>query len=135
MLIIFTELFCILYSDLPTGKPSPSTSHNISKALSVLLSDTSGMRPVMFSVSEAMRGRPYWIRAGTEICYYKNHFIRSTRTTGGVRGKSYYTASFTLNFKHDQDSVYLAYHYPYTYTMLQVRRCLRRNVPIIIMHM
>ena len=82
----------------------------------------SGMKPVMFSVVDAMQGQPSWSRAGSEICYYKNHFVRSAQTTGGVRGKSYYTATFTLNFKHANDVCYLAYHYPYTYSLLQVSR-------------
>jgi len=81
---------------------------------------SSGMRPVMFSVSEALQGRPYWYRVGTRICYYKNHFVRSSQTAGGMRGKMYYTASFTITFKQQHDVCYLAYHYPYTYTMLQV---------------
>ena len=80
------------------------------------------MKPVMFSVVDAMQGQPSWSRAGSEICYYKNHFVRSAQTTGGVRGKSYYTATFTLNFKHANDVCYLAYHYPYTYSLLQVSR-------------
>ena len=79
-----------------------------------------GMKPVMYSVCEASQGRPYWTRVGTEICYYKNHFVRSSQTTGGVRGKTYFTSTFTVTFKHDRDVCYLAYHYPYTYSMLQV---------------
>jgi len=78
------------------------------------------MRPVMFSVSEALQGRPYWYRVGTRICYYKNHFVRSSLTAGGMRGKTYYTASFTVTFKQQHDVCYVAYHYPYTYTMMQV---------------
>lgn len=85
-----------------------------------MLQCCSGMRPVMFSVAEAMKGRPYWIRVGSEICYYKNHFLRSSQTTGGVRGKSYYTATFSIVFKHNKDVCYMAYHYPYTYSMLKV---------------
>ena len=79
------------------------------------------MRPVMYSVTEAMQGRPHWVRTGTEICYYKNHYIRSSQTVGGVKGKSYYTATFNITFQHEKDVCYLAYHYPYTYTMLQVQ--------------
>ncbi|KAJ8304681.1 hypothetical protein KUTeg_018264, partial [Tegillarca granosa] len=78
-----------------------------------------GMKPVMFSVMEAMEGRPYWTRVGTDICYYKNHFARSPQATGGVKGKTYFTATFTVKFKHNKDVCYMAYHYPYTYTTLQ----------------
>ncbi|XP_078313843.1 cytosolic carboxypeptidase 1-like isoform X2 [Crassostrea virginica] len=78
-----------------------------------------GMKPVMFSVSDAMDGKPYWFRTGSSICYYKNHFTRSAQATGGVKGKTYYTATFTVTFKNDKDICYLAYHYPYTFTTLQ----------------
>jgi len=74
----------------------------------------------MFSVAEAVAGRPYWLRVGSKICYYKNHFMRSAETTGGVKGKSYYTTTFSVTFPHENDVCYLAYHFPYTYTMLQV---------------
>lgn len=30
-----------------------------------------GMQVLMYSVQEAIRGRPCWIRTGTDICYYK----------------------------------------------------------------
>ena len=82
-----------------------------------------GMKPLMFSVVEAMQGRPAWLRVGKDICYYRNHFLRSSQTTGGVKGKAYYTATFTIRFLHNCDVCYLAYHYPYTYTMLRVSRC------------
>ena len=79
-----------------------------------------GMQPLLFSVKESIEGRPHWTRTGSEICYYKNHFTRSSQTTGGVRGKTYYTATFTIMFPHNNDVCYMAYHYPYTYTTLQV---------------
>ncbi|XP_076102521.1 cytosolic carboxypeptidase 1-like isoform X2 [Mytilus galloprovincialis] len=78
-----------------------------------------GMKPVMFSVTESIEGRPFWSRVGTDICYYKNHFTRSAQATGGVKGKTYFTATFTVKFKHNKDICYMAYHFPYTYTTLQ----------------
>ncbi|XP_075922943.1 cytosolic carboxypeptidase 1 isoform X3 [Petromyzon marinus] len=77
-----------------------------------------GMQPVMYSVREAMAGRPHWVRAGTDICYYKNSFSRSSAAAGGQRGKSYYTLTFTVTFFHKDDACYFAYHFPYTYTSL-----------------
>eukprot|EP00057_Strongylocentrotus_purpuratus_P005530 XP_003731176.1 PREDICTED: cytosolic carboxypeptidase 1 [Strongylocentrotus purpuratus] len=79
-----------------------------------------GMQPVMYSVHEAMEGSPHWERVGSEIAYYKNNYSRSTAATGGQKGKTYFTFAFTLTFKHDKDICYLAYHYPFTYTTLQV---------------
>ncbi|ROL54570.1 Cytosolic carboxypeptidase 4, partial [Anabarilius grahami] len=74
-----------------------------------------GMQPVLYSVREALEGRPHWVRTGSEICYYRNHFCPR-------RGQKYsfYTLTFTVTFHHDDDVCYLAYHYPYTYTTLQV---------------
>ncbi|XP_072137706.1 cytosolic carboxypeptidase 1 isoform X3 [Mobula birostris] len=79
-----------------------------------------GMHPLMYSVQEAMLGRPQWVRTGTDICYYKNHFSRSSIAAGGQKGKSYYTLTFTMTFTHKDDVCYFAYHYPYTYSTLQM---------------
>nr|XP_039257203.1 cytosolic carboxypeptidase 1-like [Styela clava] len=78
-----------------------------------------GMQPLMYSVSEARLGNPCWRRAGTNLCYYKSHFSRSAVSAGGVKGRSYFTMTFTVNFTHNKDICYFAYHYPYTYTQLQ----------------
>uniref|UniRef100_A0A8C3JZ52 ATP/GTP binding protein like 1 n=1 Tax=Calidris pygmaea TaxID=425635 RepID=A0A8C3JZ52_9CHAR len=77
-----------------------------------------GMQLVMYSVKEALQGRPRWLRAGHDICYYKNHYSCSTAAGGGMRGKCYYTLSFTIKFPHKDDVCYLAYHYPYTYSTM-----------------
>ncbi|XP_020296791.1 cytosolic carboxypeptidase 1-like isoform X2 [Pseudomyrmex gracilis] len=71
-----------------------------------------GMKPILFSVTEAQRGRPGWMRTGVEICYYRNCYQRS------ARGKTYLTTSFTVAFPHAYDVCYLAYHFPYTYSLL-----------------
>uniref|UniRef100_A0A0L8I959 tubulin-glutamate carboxypeptidase n=1 Tax=Octopus bimaculoides TaxID=37653 RepID=A0A0L8I959_OCTBM len=70
------------------------------------------MKPVMFSVKEAIAGRPYWFRTGRHICYYKNCYMRS-------QNRSYFTASFQITFRHSDDICYLAYHFPYTYSTLR----------------
>ncbi|XP_066567167.1 cytosolic carboxypeptidase 1 isoform X2 [Amia ocellicauda] len=79
-----------------------------------------GMQVLMYSVQEALIGRPQWIRTGTDICYYKNHFSRSSIAAGGQKGKSYYTMTFTVTFHHRDDVCYFAYHYPYTYSTLKM---------------
>ncbi|XP_048356237.1 cytosolic carboxypeptidase 1-like isoform X2 [Sphaerodactylus townsendi] len=79
-----------------------------------------GMQPLMYSVQDALNGQPWWIRVGTDICYYKNHFSRSSAAAGGQKGKSYYTTTFTVNFPHKEDVCYFAYHYPYTYSALMM---------------
>ena len=50
-----------------------------------------------------------WYRAGENICYYQNSMKRKG-------GGSYYTLSFELSFKNDDDEIYLAHCYPYTYS-------------------
>ncbi|KAM6230772.1 cytosolic carboxypeptidase 1 isoform 1-T1 [Porphyrio hochstetteri] len=79
-----------------------------------------GMQPLMYSVQEALNSRPFWTRVGTDICYYKNHFSRSSIAAGGQKGKSYYTITFTVTFQHKDDVCYFAYHYPYTYSTLKM---------------
>ncbi|XP_072260180.1 cytosolic carboxypeptidase 1 isoform X2 [Pyxicephalus adspersus] len=79
-----------------------------------------GMQPLMYSVQEALISRPWWVRVGTDICYYKNNFSRSSKATGGQKGKSYYTLTFTVAFPHKDDVCYFAYHYPYTYSTLKM---------------
>ncbi|XP_064032492.1 cytosolic carboxypeptidase 1 isoform X3 [Pogoniulus pusillus] len=79
-----------------------------------------GMQPLMYSVQEALNSRPCWTRVGTDICYYKNHFSRSSVAAGGQKGKSYYTITFTVIFQHKDDVCYFAYHYPYTYSTLKM---------------
>ncbi|XP_034173471.2 cytosolic carboxypeptidase 1 isoform X4 [Osmia lignaria lignaria] len=71
-----------------------------------------GMKPILFSVTEAQLGRPGWVRTGAEICYYRNCYQRP------AKGKNYLTTSFTVAFPHSYDVCYLAYHFPYTYSQL-----------------
>ena len=78
------------------------------------------MQPVMYSSREAIEGRPGWIRAGTGVCYYRNYFARSQNANACQRGKTYYTATFTVTFPQTDDVCYFAYHFPYTFSMLQV---------------
>ncbi|KAK5639103.1 hypothetical protein RI129_011595 [Pyrocoelia pectoralis] len=71
-----------------------------------------GMQPLMFSVKDyAMQGNG-WRRSGENIVYYGNNY-----TDIGC-AKQYRTLSFCTTFKYSNDIIYLAYHYPYTYTRL-----------------
>ncbi|CAJ1057081.1 cytosolic carboxypeptidase 4 [Xyrichtys novacula] len=74
-----------------------------------------GMQPVLYSVREALEGRPHWVRTGSEVCYFRNHFCPAR----GPRKSTFYTLSFSVSFKHREDVCYIAYHYPYTYTALK----------------
>ncbi|XP_073321930.1 cytosolic carboxypeptidase 1 [Pagrus major] len=79
-----------------------------------------GMQALMYSVQEAISGRPRWVRTGADICYYKNHFARSSIAAGGQKGKSYYSMTFSTTFSHKDDVCYFAYHYPYTFSTLKM---------------
>uniref|UniRef100_A0A8B9F637 ATP/GTP binding protein like 1 n=1 Tax=Amazona collaria TaxID=241587 RepID=A0A8B9F637_9PSIT len=87
-----------------------------------------GMQLVMYSVKEALQGRPRWLRAGHDICYYKNHYRCNAAAGRGMKGNFYYTLTFSVKFPHKDDVCYLAYHYPYTYsTMMSHLDILERN--------
>lgn len=51
-----------------------------------------------------------WFRGGEDISYYANGIAR------GKKGKTYYTMTFKYNFPHNNDTVFFAYSYPYTFT-------------------
>ncbi|XP_034736100.1 cytosolic carboxypeptidase 4 isoform X2 [Etheostoma cragini] len=84
-----------------------------------------GMQPVLYSVREALEGRPHWLRTGTEICYFRNHFCPAR----GRKRTTFYTLTFTITFKHNEDVCYMAYHYPHTYSALKAHlRGLQKSV-------
>ncbi|VDK78886.1 unnamed protein product, partial [Onchocerca ochengi] len=90
-----------------------------------------GMQPVLFSVTEACQGNPKWIRVGSAVCYYRNTFIRndSGKIDAASTPRHYFSLYFTIKFKYHADICYIAYHFPYTYSMLQatLERYLSKN--------
>jgi len=83
-----------------------------------------GMQPLLYSTTQAQLGLPGWVRTGTDVSYYKNNFVLTSedvKVKGAAAQRTCYTLSFTVVFPHSNDDCYLAYHYPYTYSMLQVR--------------
>ncbi len=78
------------------------------------------MQPVMFSGVEARLGRPYWTRVGHNVCYYRNHYLRYGHRSESKSETCFFSTSFTINFPHKDDICYIAYHYPYPYSSLQV---------------
>ncbi|CAH0727445.1 unnamed protein product, partial [Brenthis ino] len=76
-----------------------------------------GMKPVMYSVKEAVLGRPGWVRTGSEICYYRNSYHYANQKTN----KCYLTVTFNIEFPHTNDVCYIAYHFPFTYSMMMTR--------------
>ncbi|CEM05679.1 unnamed protein product [Vitrella brassicaformis CCMP3155] len=68
-----------------------------------------GMRPVSWS-TKAGRG---WERAGRNIRYSRGTLLRPN-------DRGYFSVlSFEYDWEHEDDTVFFAYHYPYTYSLLQ----------------
>ncbi|XP_077453053.1 cytosolic carboxypeptidase 4 [Stigmatopora argus] len=74
-----------------------------------------GMQPMLYSVQDALDGKPHWQRSGEDICYFRNNFV----PVHGRPRTTFYTLTFTITFKYNEDVCYLAYHYPYTYSALK----------------
>lgn len=72
-----------------------------------------GMKVLAYSVKENALNRRGWYRDGENINYFQNS-MQETTDTGRI--KTYFTLSFDFTFKHDDDTVFFAYNYPYTYT-------------------
>lgn len=70
-----------------------------------------GMRPLLYSLINTAKHRIGWMRTGENICYFQNNIRK--RTAG-----FYYTLTFTITFAYDNDTVFFAHSYPYTYTQL-----------------
>lgn len=65
-----------------------------------------GMMPLVYSTREAEASGMGWTRQGFDVCYFRH-------------SKKYHAASFSIHSRHEGDTLYLAYCYPYTFTMLQ----------------
>lgn len=91
------------------------------------------MRPLYYSVKEAKSRNIGWQRCGEDIAYYSNNLPKTkiygeknANTTSGANvgisnsgPSTFYTMSFKTQFKYDDDEVYFAYCYPYTYSDYQ----------------
>lgn len=73
-----------------------------------------GLRPLMLSTKAASEAGVGWRRAGSSVWYYANSSL-SKRT-----GEALYSLSFVIETEHDNDTIYLAHCYPYTYRDLLV---------------
>jgi len=72
------------------------------------------MKVLVYSEKAAEEADIGWTRGGFHIGYYMN----GIRKEGQKRYKSYYTMTFSYEFERDDDTVYFAYCYPYTYSDL-----------------
>ncbi|RLN95798.1 hypothetical protein BBJ28_00012088 [Nothophytophthora sp. Chile5] len=93
-----------------------------------------GLQPVVYSVKDAHENRRGWLRSGTDIYYFTNPFVRAPRSAGSSSDAlptdavpapassvgTYYTLTFTLEFRNTDDTYLIAHSYPYTLTMHQL---------------
>jgi hypothetical protein len=85
---------------------------NMSKSASQF---NNGMQPVAFLLSD-----PVWRRVGENVVYLKNNYSKGSdsETTESNVDFTYSTLSFNLTFKTANDTCFIAYHYPYTFSKL-----------------
>lgn len=72
-----------------------------------------GMKPLMYSAKRAKLEGCGWHRVGKDVCYYPN----GTKKKNG--GGCYYSLSFSFEFDYEDDEVYFAHWFPYTYRELK----------------
>jgi len=75
-----------------------------------------GMRVLVYSEKRAAEKDIGWHREGENISYYRNGICKNDSAKSIASNKSYYTHTFTYNFEYENDVVYFAYCYPYTYS-------------------
>ncbi|KAL4483318.1 hypothetical protein ABPG72_007960 [Tetrahymena utriculariae] len=74
-----------------------------------------GLCPAVFSQKRMEESGTEWIREGFDIRYYKSNIYRD-----GFRMSKFYSClTFSYTFQYNQDTVYFAHSYPYTYSDLQ----------------
>ena len=72
-----------------------------------------GMKPLMYSTKKAKMEGIGWHRVGHDVCYYQT----GTKKKSG--GGFYYCLSFSFEFEYEDDEVYFAHCFPYTYRDLK----------------
>lgn len=68
-----------------------------------------GLKPAVYSVKAKEKNGIGWTRQGNHISYYRNNMMTFVKN---------YTLTFTYEFLYEDDTVYFAHSYPYTYSDL-----------------
>jgi len=99
---------------------------------------SNGMRPVMHSATQDRQQGIGWCRSGGSICYIQNLVSRNYQQTndikwfghasneisnlenqedcGTLKEKYHYTLTFDMQFPYSNDTVFIAYFYPFSLT-------------------
>lgn len=75
-----------------------------------------GMRPLCYSDRKALNEGIGWYRDGDNISYYLSN---RKKVDKDGRETTYYALSFDITMAYDNDTVYFAQCYPYTYSDLR----------------
>lgn len=105
----YTQWF---YFRISNVKKFQTYKFNIVNLMKPESSYNQGMKPLFYSTkqAESQDGQGLgWYRDGQNICYFQN----SLKKKGGG---FYFTLTFSVQFMHDDDEVYVAHCYPYTYS-------------------
>lgn len=71
------------------------------------------MKLVVYSTKKSEEQNIGWHRAGSDYSYFANGIRKTSKLP-----KSLYSLRFSYTFEHNNDIVYFAYSYPYTFTQL-----------------
>eukprot|EP00042_Codosiga_hollandica_P040428 m.348044 g.348044 ORF g.348044 m.348044 type:complete len:1083 (-) comp55863_c0_seq1:70-3318(-) len=107
-----TQWFYFRVSNTRKGIPYKFSIANFLKNSSLY---SYGMRLLCYSTERAKTGEG-WYRTGENIQYNRTDAVHSVE---GKLTRYFHTLSWDQTFDHDNDTVYFAYCYPYTYTDLQ----------------
>jgi len=106
-----TQWYNFQIKNMKANKTYRFTITNLSKPTSLY---NLGLMPLVYSEQKAKDKKIGWHRCGENIKYYRS---QSANPDGSKRKQ--YCLTFTISFPYDNDTVYLAHDYPYTYTDLQ----------------
>lgn len=76
-----------------------------------------GVRPVAYSTKANQHQGTQWQFVGDNVSYGKSYITREI-AGNPVQYKNYYCLSFTLNLEYQDDLIYIALNFPYTYTRM-----------------
>ena len=82
------------------------------------------MKILIYSTKKYLEKSTGWFRGGYNIAYKSNGIIRSEinkvqNAKNDDNIFTYRTLSFSYEFQYDDDNIFFAYCYPYTYSDLQ----------------
>lgn len=101
----YTQWF---YFSVNNHKTTSSVRFNIMNFMKYDSLYNKGMKPLVLSTKQSSKG---WTRDCSAVAYYKNTIPR-------LNNRTFFTLTFTYSFKDQDDSVYFAYNFPYTYSNL-----------------